>query len=156
MNPKAPRVMVEAAHPEVVGDLEAFLARLAAFGADDDTLADVAARWDVFDADWTPAKRAELVRTPDVVLRRELRRVDGEFDAATSGTPVADEQAADAAYWAARAEAVARIGQSVPALVAWVADDPVRARAVVAAEHDAASNSGRPVRATLVGPLGGP
>jgi hypothetical protein len=145
-NPKAPRVYRQAS--ESVTPLDQFLGRLERLGADAEQLTTVRERWDDFDDQWTPEARSALLAVPDAQLRAMLRQVEQEY---VDGTTVPAEDEPDAGN--NLTEARDRIGQSVPALLQWVADDPARAQAVVLAEMEAAAEEGRPQRRTLLQPL---
>lgn len=60
-------------------DLDHFLQRLRALGASRGEMKTVIETWDTFDDDWTPQRRAEVVRSSDSVLRRMLEERRAEF-----------------------------------------------------------------------------
>jgi hypothetical protein len=110
--------------------------------------------WDDFDPDpnapeaWTHAQRARVAALGDNELRAMI--VDGrrEFVYSTTTQEDADRRAAKAAELRAMTEAQGRIDGKVPAILAWVGDDKVRAQATLAAEQE----GGAP-RKTLVAGL---
>lgn len=115
---------------ERAGQLDTFLNRLAALGADPSQLADVVANWDNFDGGYTRADRDALVRSSDAELRAKLRQIDEEYEL---GTRTEEETALErmtAAVTAAEVEASDLMSLPVPRLVDWVGVDRARAMAV--------------------------
>lgn len=110
--------------------LDTFLQRLEQLGADEAMRADVAARWDDFDAEWTPGARDAFVRQNDTELREAIASVVREYDHATTSADDAAARQRARHRELTYAEALGRMGQSVPALIAWVGDDAVRAEVV--------------------------
>lgn len=129
-NPYKSRKPIRVAR-ESVSELDQFLGRLRRLGLDEDGLADVAAHWDDFDDDWTPERRRMFVRFPDARLREMIDAVDDEFDIGTISEDDALSDQVDAEYAAAKADALGRMGDTIPGIVEWVAADPVRARATL-------------------------
>lgn len=121
-------------NPEVRTELETFSDRLRQLGATDDEVAQVVAGWDTFDADWTPARRHQVVHLSDADLRQLL--VDGreEYEHDTTTEEVAAVRDAERARRMAEAEAARRIGGNVDSVLAWVGDDRYRAQAVLELE----------------------
>lgn len=128
-NPYKSRKPIRVAN-ESVSELDGFLARLRRLGLDDSGLSDVKEHWDDFDEDWTPERRRTLVRLPDSRLRQMIVSVDDEFEFGTITEEDADAEQVDAAYVAAKADALGRMGDTVSGILEWVAADPIRARAV--------------------------
>lgn len=141
---------------EVRSPVEQFAARLTDLGATADEVRVVVEHWDDLDPDddtdpeaWTRARRDQLARASDTELTRLLKEARTEYEL---GTTTEDEAAAKAhteALEAATAEAQGRIAGNVDSVLAWVADDDVRAEAVLRLEL-APEGAGRK---TLVGPL---
>lgn len=141
---------------EVRSEQEQFLARLRDLGATDDEVRTVADHWDDLDPDdpddpeaFTKARRAELIRSGDGVLLGLIHAGRAEYE---HGTTTEDEATAKdfaAAYAAAQAEAVGRIGGNVESVLAWVGGDEVRAMAVLQLETAPEGAD----RKTLVEPL---
>jgi hypothetical protein len=144
-----PRINSETRSP-----LEQFITRLRELGATEDEVSAVVDTWDDFDPDpnapeaWTHAQRARVAALGDNELRAMI--VDGrrEFVYSTTTQEDADRRAAKAAELRAMTEAQGRIDGKVPAILAWVGDDKVRAQATLAAEQE----GGAP-RKTLVAGL---
>lgn len=134
---------------ERVGRLDGFTARLRQLGATDDEVAAVRDTWDDYDDDWTPERKAELLRTTDAELGSMLADVRAEYQQGITSQEQADAAAADAAYRVQFRQAHERIGGNVQSLLDWVAGDPMRARAVLALE-EGPDGAGRK---TLIGPL---
>jgi hypothetical protein len=122
--------------------------RLRELGATDDEVSAVVDTWDDVDDEWTPAERARVAGLGDNELRAMI--VDGrrEYAIGTTTQEEADRRAAKAAELRAMTEAQGRIDGKVPAILAWVGDDKVRAQAALAAEQE----GGAP-RKTLVAGL---
>ncbi len=144
-----PRVNSETRSP-----LEQFVTRLRELGATEDEVSAVVDTWDDFDADphapeaWTHTQRARVAALGDNELRAMI--VDGrqEYAYSTTTQEDADRKAAKAAELRAMTEVQGRIDGKVPAILAWVGDDKVRAQAALAAEKE----GGAP-RKTLVAGL---
>lgn len=132
-NPFEPRTRTKVAN-ESVSELDAFVARLRRLGADEQAVSDVRSHWDDFDDDWTPEIRSEIVRKTDPELRRMLVAVDDEFDASTLTTEEVEQTASEKAYASARAAAPDHMGDTIPNILAWVDEDPVRADVVLSLE----------------------
>lgn len=148
----APRATV----PETRSQLDQFLARLTDLGAEPDELQLVRDSWDDLDPDddtdpdaFTAARRAELVSMPDDKLAGLLAASRDEYEVGTTTEEEAEQARAAAEYRDAYREAAERIGGNVDSVLAWVADDPVRAQAVLDLER---SSDGAD-RKTLVKPL---
>ena len=123
---------------EVRSPLDDFLDRLRQLGATPDEMDAVARTWDQLDPDdspdpdaWTRARREEVRRAGDDYLRALILEGRAEYEYGTTTEKDAAAKAAHAAYAAALAEAQGRIGGTVPAVLAWVGDDPLRAEAVL-------------------------
>ena len=137
-------------------DLDQFVGRLVDLGAQPDEVQLVRDSWDDLDPDdstdpeaFTAARRAELVRMPDDQLRGLLTASRDEHTLGTTTEEEAEAHRQMAEYRQAYQEAAERIGGNVDSVLAWVADDPVRAEAVLELET---SPDGAD-RKTLVGPL---
>lgn len=141
---------------EVRSPLEQFVARLRDLGAQPDEVQTVVDHWDDLDPDndpdpeaWTRARRAQLAAMGDAELSGLLAQSRAEYTDGTTTQEDADEAAHTAALEQAIAEAQGRIGANVQSVLAWVADDPVRAEAVVRLEVAPEGAN----RTTLWGPL---
>jgi hypothetical protein len=137
-------------------ELDQFVSRLVDLGAQPDEVQLVRDSWDDLDPDdstdpeaFTAARRAELVRMPDDQLRGLLSASREEHELGTTTEEEAEAHRQMAEYRQAYREAAERIAGNVDSVLAWVADDPVRAEAVLELEEgpDGAA------RKTLVGPL---
>lgn len=148
-DPYAAKGWPRTAASERVGQLDGFLARLRQLGASPDEVAAVADTWDDYDEDWTPERKAELLRTTDAELGQMLADVRTEYTVGTTPQEQADAEAAEANYRLQFRQAHERIGGNVQSLLDWVGDDPVKARAVLALE-EGPDGAGRK---TLIGPL---
>lgn len=146
-----PRVNTESRSP-----LETFVLRLRQLGASEDEVSAVVDTWDDFDPDphapeaWTHAQRAKVQALGDNELRQMI--VDGrrEYEYATTTQEDADRKAEKVAQQRALTEAEGRIDGAVPAILAWVGDDRIRAQAALSVERDGPSP-----RKTLVAALEG-
>lgn len=113
------------------GELETFLGRLAALGADASQLADVVANWDNFeDGGYTRADRDALVRSSDAELRAKLRQIDEEYEVGTRTEDEVSLERIERAVIAAESDASDVMSLPVPKLIEWVGGDRVRAMAV--------------------------
>lgn len=137
-------------------ELDQFVSRLVDLGAQPDEVQLVRDSWDDLDPDddtdpdaFTTARRAELVRMPDDKLLALLHASREEHELGTTTEEEAEAARAEAQYRVAVAEAHERIGGNVDSVLAWVADDPVRAEAVL----DLETGPDGADRKTLVGPL---
>jgi len=137
-------------------ELDQFVSRLVDLGAQPDEVQLVRDSWDDLDPDdatdpeaFTAARRAELVRMPDDQLRGLLSASREEHELGTTTEEEAEAHRQMAEYRVAYAEAHERIGGNMDSVLAWVADDPVRAEAVLELE-EGPDGAGRK---TLVGPL---
>lgn len=132
-----PRVNSETRSP-----LEHFVTRLRELGATEDEVSAVVETWDQFDPDphapeaWTHAQRAKVAALGDNELRAMI--VDGrrEYAYSTTTEEEAARKAAKNAELRAMTEAQGRVDGTVSAILAWVGDDKVRARAALAAERE--------------------
>lgn len=122
---------------ESVTELDLFVGRLATLRATDDEIAQVVAGWDVFDDDWTPARRRQFVRATDsqivadlAALRSEYRAVQGEPNTVMS-------------------EAAAVVDRSAAKVVEWVDGDPERAKAALTFERMSPDGGRKTLIATL-------
>lgn len=138
------------AAPEVQGDLQYALRRLAALGATPDELRAVHDAWGLLSDDWGPDEQAAFARLPDADLLAELERVRAEFALGTTTEQEAADERDRKAYDAALEDALGRVGGTVPRILEWVAADPVRARAVLELEAHPQGQG----RKTLVAALG--
>jgi hypothetical protein len=129
---------------EVELDLPYFLRRLEALGATPDEIEQVEQTWDTFDGDWTPERRAQMVRANDSELVGLIDTARTEW---FEGTTTEDEEA-EARQASLAAEARSVVGGTVGEALAWVGADPARAAAVLAAETEGGGG-----RSTLVKPL---
>ena len=130
---------------EVRGHREEVLERFRQLGATDEELAVVTVEWD----DLTGAERDELRFAGDHELTAALERARTEH---YEGTHTEDEEAAERAelaYRAAVVEAGERIGGNVDSVLAWVAGDVDKARAVLETEPPLDAGG----RKTLIEPL---
>ena len=118
-------------------DLETFTMRLELLGASPDEVAAVTDGWDDFDGDWTPERRHELLHMGDDGPRGVIVAGREEYDYANTTEEEADARAEAQRLRTARTEAAQRIYGTVPSIVAWMGDDPVRARALRELEEDA-------------------
>lgn len=137
-------------------ELDQFVTRLVELGAQPDEVQLVRDSWDDLDPDdstdpdaFTAARRAELVRLPDDQLRSMISASRDEHTLGTTTEEEAEAHRQMAEYRQAYQEAAERIGGNVDSVLAWVADDPVRAEAVLELE-EGPDGAGRK---TLVGPL---
>jgi hypothetical protein len=141
-------------------ELDQFITRLSDLGATDDELTQVREQWDALEPDdtpddpdlgpaWTRAYRDQLVATGDRELTQLLRRARAEHLEGTTDPDEAEATARRRAYDRALGEAQDRVGGTVAEVLAWVADDPVRAQAV----HQLETSSDGANRKTLVEPL---
>lgn len=155
-DPYAPKGWPRQVASERRTELDQFVARLTELGAQPDEVQLVRDSWDDLDPDdstdpeaFTAARRAELVRMPDAQLRGLLADSRDEHTLGTTTEEEAEAHRQMAEYRQAYREAAERIGGNVDSVLAWVADDPVRAEAVLELEEgpDGAA------RKTLVGPL---
>ncbi len=128
-NPYKSTKPIRVAH-ESVSELDQTLARLRRLGLDDDGLADVREHWDDFNDDWTPEVRRELVRATDSKLRDLIEGVYAEYKTGTVDEAEDAASETESHYLTARADALGRMGDTIPGILEWVAADPVRARAV--------------------------
>ncbi len=125
---------------------DTWLMRLEQLGATPDELAQVLAEWP--DPEYQAAVH-DMLLLGDNELRAALLEVRSEYEV---GTTTEAEAAADdehARYRAAEAEATGRMGGTVPAVMAWVGSDLIRAQVV----HHLETAAGGANRATLVRPL---
>jgi len=155
-DPYAAKGWPRAATGERRSDLDQFVTRLVDLGAQPDEVQLVRDSWDDLDPDddtdpeaFTAARRAELVRMPDAQLRGLLSASREEHELGTTTEEEAEAHRQMAEYRVAYQEAAERIGGNVDSVLAWVADDPVRAEAVLELEQGT-DGAGRK---TLVGPL---
>jgi hypothetical protein len=155
-DPYAPKGWPRQVAGERRSELDQFAQRLTDLGAQPDEVQLVRDSWDELDPDdstdpdaFTAARRAELLRMPDDQLRALLTSSRDEYELGTTSEEEAEAHRQMAAYRLAYAEAGERICGNVDSVLAWVADDPVRAEAVLELEQgpDGAD------RKTLVGPL---
>ena len=116
---------------ETRSPLEHFLQRMRELGAGPDELEAAAAAWG-FD----PDDDARLAAMSDRELRADILAVREEFELGTISEEESSEHALAVAYRQTLAEAQGRVGGTIPAVMAWVADDPVRAYAVRSLETD--------------------
>lgn len=131
--------------------LDTFIERITKLGATADEVAEVRARWDDFDDDWTPDTRAALLSWPDSKLRAEMLLSRAEFAESTQSDDEraeADAAARAADFDSAVAEVSDIIGLAVPKIIEWVGGDPLRAEAALSVERQASDP-----RKTLVEPL---
>lgn len=141
-------------NPETRSPLEHFIVRLRELGATEDEVSAVVETWDQFDPDptapeaWTHAQRAAVMRLGDNELRQMIADGRREYAYGTTTQEEADRKAEKNAQLRAQNEAAERIDGKVPAILAWVGDDRIRAAAALAAERE----SGAP-RKTLVAGL---
>lgn len=152
-NPYAPRGWPRVTS-ETRSPLEQFVLRLHQLGATEDEISAVVNTWDVFDEDphapeaWTHAQRARVQSLGDNELRQMI--IDGrrEYEYATTTQEDADRKAEKVARQRALTEAEGRIDGAVPAILAWVGDDRIRAQAALSVER-----AGAAPRKTLVSAL---
>jgi hypothetical protein len=123
--------------PEVRTPLDDMVRRLSHLGATRDETRALIASWDRFDVDWTPDDQARLLRATDAALTAELAAVRAEHELHTVSEDAADAAAYLRAVNAALDDAGRVVGGTIPAVLAWVDDDPVRAAAVLAFETSA-------------------
>lgn len=121
--PPTPEEMVER-------DKAMILERLRLLGLDDEGLRDVAENWSNFSEDWTPETARALARMPDGRLRDLIRERNDEFDASTLSEDEQSLIARTAAVEDAEAKAADKIQGTIPEILEWVGDDPVRAMAI--------------------------
>lgn len=129
-NPYAPTKLAPSAEQLLERDKKMLLDRLRLLGLDEEGLRDVEENWSNWTEDWTPDKARALARMPDRRLREAIIARDDEFDASTL---TEDEQSIvdrAAAIDEAEAEASDKIQGTIPEILEWVGDDPVRAMAV--------------------------
>lgn len=115
---------------ERAGELDTFLNRLAALGADPAQMSDVASNWDNFEGGYTRADRDMLVRSSDADLRAKLRQIDEEYEIGTRTEEETGLERMSAAVTDAEVEAVDLMSLPVPKLVDWVGGNRARAMAV--------------------------
>lgn len=65
--------------PEVRSELDQFVERLRQVGASPDEIAATIANWDVFDDDFGPEQRRDMVRWSDPRLRAEILALRQEY-----------------------------------------------------------------------------
>ena len=129
-NPYAATKLPPTPEERLARDKVMILERLRLLGLDDEGLRDLEENFSNFSDDWTPDAARALARMPDAKLREAIRARDDEFDASTlteDEQTIADREAA-----VAEAETVAadKIQGTVPEILEWVGEDPVRAMAV--------------------------
>lgn len=150
-----------AAGAEVRSEADHFAQRLRDLGATDDEIGPVLDSWDELEDDdtvvgegeapaWTAAYRTALVSAPDDELRYMIATARDEY--AYANTTEAEANDADKRSALAKIDAGAAdvIGRSVADVLAWVDNDPDRARAALALETAEGQGANRK---TLVGPL---
>jgi hypothetical protein len=112
--------------------------RMRELGATPDEMAAVGAVWGL-----DPVEDDRLLHMPDHELRAEILAVRAEYEVGT----VSEEEAADRdlviTFRHTMSEAHERAGGTIPAIMAWIAGDPVRAYAmgIVETDDDGASRS---------------
>lgn len=107
------------------------LDRLRLLGLDDEGLHDVEENWNNFDGeDWTPERARMLARMPDAKLREMIRQRADEFDSSTMSEEEQSLAARNEDVAHAEIEAADKIEGTIPAILEWVANDPIRAMAV--------------------------
>lgn len=141
---------------EVRSPLDQFLQRLVDLGATPDEVQRVADAWDQLDPDddpdpeaWTRARRDAFAQAGDAELLAALQATRDEYKLGHTTEAEAEAEAAALALDAALAEATGRMAGNVQSILAWVADDPYRAEAVLRLEVAPEGAD----RTTLVGPL---
>lgn len=155
-DPYAPKGWPRETAAEVRGPLEEFLMRLAELGATQDELDQVAEAWDELDPDecddpdcWTAAKRDSMRYAGDDELTALLERARTEYEVGTTTEEEAEAAAFRAELDDTIEDAREHIEDSVPKILEWIGDDPMRARAVVIIETENGTVDGR---TTLTGP----
>lgn len=115
--------------PESRTKLDQFLARMRDLGADYDELTAAADAWGLDDE-----TDERLLYMGDRELRAEILAVRREYELGTTSEEelAAQEQAREIKR--AVLEASERVGGTIPSIMAWVGDDPVRASVVRVAE----------------------
>ena len=117
--------------PETRSPLDHVTQRMRELGATPDELAAVVSVWGL-----DPVEDQRLLYMPDQELRAEIVAVRTEYEVGT----VTEEEAANrdliVTFRHTAAEAHERVGGTIPAIMAWVADDPIRAYAVRLVETD--------------------
>ncbi len=113
-----------------VSELDQFVARIRALGADDDQVHDVVENWDNFESGFTIADRNQLVRSTDTQLREQIMASQDEFRYATTTDEDDDFDRHVKAVAEAEIEALDLMTLPVPKLVEWVGEDRARAIAV--------------------------
>lgn len=128
-NPKAPRRSIRPERAEVESEVDMFARRLRALGADEDEVLAVVQHWDDFDAEWTPERRAQMVRMGDRELRLHIAGARDEFEYATTTEAEEAEKVAAARHEATLDEAreVIDRARNVAEVLGWV--DGVRGKA---------------------------
>lgn len=115
--------------PESRTNQDQFLARMRDLGASYDELAAAADAWGL-DAE----EDERLLYMGDRELRAEIVAVRREYDLGTTSEEELAAQEKAREYKRAVLEASERVGGTIPSIMAWVGDDPVRARVVHVAE----------------------
>ena len=110
---------------ETRSPLDHFLQRMRELGARPDELEAAAAVWGL-----NPEEDARLTAMPDRELRADILAVRQEYEMGTVSEDDANEQDLVVSYLHTVNEARGRIGGTIPSIMAWVGDDPVRAFAV--------------------------
>jgi len=100
-------------------------------GARPDELEDAAAVWGA-----DPDEDARMSTMQDGELRADILAVRQEFELGTVSEEEATEHTMIVTYRHTLTEAQDRVGGTIPAVMAWVADDPIRAYAVRSLETD--------------------
>jgi hypothetical protein len=114
-------------------------------GARPDELEAAAAVWGL-----NPEEDARLTVIPDRELRADIVAVRTEYETGTTSEEDANDRDMIITYLHSINEARQRVGGTIPSIMAWVADDPIRAFAVADLET---SDEGAG-RSTLIKRLG--
>lgn len=105
--------------------LEQLMVRMRELGARPDELEAAAAVWGI-----NPEEDARITTMPDHELRADILAVRTEYETGTTSEADATEQSMVVDYLHTMNEARQRVGGTIPSIMAWVADDPIRAFAV--------------------------
>lgn len=148
----APRGWPRTVASEIRSERDQWAQRLAACGASAEEITAASDSWDRLDDDWTAERRHYLATAAgDDEIRALIRDARADYETGTVTEEDAAERAEATSYAVAVDEASRRIGGTIPSILAWVGDDPVRARATLKLE----TSSRGAGRVTLISALEG-